>query len=83
MRKTLDWLVDGTFSIATKIYTQLFSFHASYFGKNLPFVYCLLPDKTKKTYVKMIKLLSYHLDVASDSINCDFKKAIHSAITTM
>ncbi len=31
----------------------------------------------------MIKLLSYHLDVASDSINCDFKKAIHSAITTM
>jgi len=82
MRKNLDWLVDGTFSIAPKIYTQLFSFHASYFGKNLPLVYCLLPDKTKKTYVKMFKLLSYHLDVAPDSINYDFEKGIHSAIRT-
>ena len=40
-------------------------------------------DLEKKTYVKMFKLLSYHLDVAPDSINCDFEKGIHSAITTM
>ncbi len=31
----------------------------------------------------MFKLLSYHLDVAPDSINCDFETGIHSAIRTM
>lgn len=80
LRKNLYWLVDGTFDIAPKMYTQLFSFHATFFGKSLPLIYCLLPDKNKNTYVKVLRLISYHLDVAPNSINCDFEKGIHSAI---
>lgn len=85
LKKNPDWLVDDTFSIAPKVYTQLFSFHTHFHGKSLPLIYCLLPGKEKRLYIKLFNLLNYHLDPADHpkTINCDFEKAIHSAIQTV
>ena len=84
LKKNPDWLVDGTFDIAPKVYTQLFSFHTHFLGKSLPLIYCLLPDKEKRLYVKLFKLINY-IDAEHHprSINFDFEKSIHSAIRTV
>ncbi len=38
-------------------------------GKNLPMVYCLLPNKQEKTYKKMHKIIVHFIKTQPKSIN--------------
>ncbi len=59
---------DGTFSIHPDIFTQFYVFHATYLGKVLPLLFCLLPDKTFNTYIRLLGLI---ID-AANKIGCRF-----------
>ncbi|XP_003737394.1 uncharacterized protein LOC100906240 [Galendromus occidentalis] len=49
--------MDGTFRVVPTIFTQLYSLHGFFKGEMVPFVYFLLPDKSKETYVRMFNLV--------------------------
>jgi hypothetical protein len=49
--------VDGTFSLAPKLFSQLFLVLGERPGCVLPLAYALLPDKTERSYTRMISLL--------------------------
>ncbi|KII61414.1 hypothetical protein RF11_12829 [Thelohanellus kitauei] len=49
------WLADGTFKVVPTLYFQLYSIHFQYSGAvNPAAVYCLLPNKTKDVYDRML-----------------------------
>ena len=52
------WLVDGTFKVSPEIFYQIYTIHVELNGFAPPCVYVLLPNKTEKTYNRMIELLS-------------------------
>ena len=52
------WLVDGTFKLSPDIFYQFYTIHVELNGFAPPSVYVLLPNKTEKTYIRMIELLS-------------------------
>ncbi len=65
---------DGTFSVHPDIFAQLYVFHAPYLGQVMPFLFCLLPDKTYSTYCRLIELIK----AAANAIGTYFKpKKIH------
>lgn len=70
-----DYVIsDGTFSVHPDIFAQLYVFHAPYLGQVMPFLFCLLPDKTYMTYCRLIDLIKR----AANSIGTCFKpKKIH------
>ena len=52
------WLVNGIFKLSLDIFYQIYTIHAELNGFAPPGVYVLLPNKTEKTYIRMIELLS-------------------------
>ena len=52
------WLVDGTFKLSPDIFYQIYTIHIELNGFAPPCVFVLLPNKTEKTYIRMIALLS-------------------------
>ena len=46
-----NWIADGTFYVAPKLFFQSFTVHAVIDRKCLPLIYALLSDKTQDTYV--------------------------------
>ena len=45
--------VDGTLETCPRLFYQVFTIHAFKNGKQFLLVYCLLPDKTRATYVNL------------------------------
>ena len=62
MKKILNlsntWLVDETFILSPEIFYQIYTIHVELNGFAPPCVYVLLANKTEKTYIRMIELLS-------------------------
>ena len=50
--------MDGTFYISPNIFSQLYTLHGLYKGQVVCFLYALLPDKSKETYVRLLRLIS-------------------------
>lgn len=56
-RSTL-WLADGTFKVTPSLFFQLYSIHFQFVtGVNPAAVYCLLPNKTRQSYDRMLVAL--------------------------
>lgn len=77
--------MDGTFSYCTKFFKQLFTLHGYFNGHYIPLVFCLLKDKSQKTYelcFLKIKYLcnSYNIHFSPAEIVVDFEVSIHNAI---
>lgn len=79
---------DGTFSIHPVLFSQFYVFHGLYLGKVLPLLFCLLPDKTYNTYVRLLELIK----TIAKNIGCifkpkkfhiDFELAMINAITSV
>ena len=77
--------MDGTFKVSPRLFYQVFMVHAFKHGKQFPFAYCLLPNKTKETYVKCLSILSkgmddLHLRATFERVTTDFEIAMIQAI---
>ncbi|CAF0764984.1 unnamed protein product [Brachionus calyciflorus] len=55
LKSHLNWYVDDTFDVCPDIFYQLFTIHVLLKGKNLPCIYCLLPNKTLETYTRVFE----------------------------
>ena len=49
--------MDGTFQTCPSLFYQIFTLHAFKNGKQFPFVYCLLPGKSRLLYLRALELL--------------------------
>ncbi|RMZ99549.1 hypothetical protein BpHYR1_012475 [Brachionus plicatilis] len=75
------WYVDGTFEISPDIFKQLFTINVIKNNRNLPLVYCFLPNKQQKTYIKLFNnLKSKGISVIPVYIFSDFELAIMNSI---
>lgn len=79
-----SWYWDGTFDVSPPLFYQLYTIHATYLGKIVPLVFCLLPNKTEETYVKAFqgikdKMREFDLfeDVSAFRVDCE--KSVHNA----
>ena len=77
------WLADGTFKVVPSIYFQLYSIHFQYInGINPAAVYCLLTNKTRTTYDRLVAQLKILIPGASPkTILTDFELASMAAFT--
>lgn len=77
--------MDGTFSYCTKFFKQLFSLHGLINERYIPLVFCLLKDKSEKTYEFCLSKIQelccqFHLNLSPKEIVIDFEKSIHNAV---
>lgn len=75
------WLADGTFKVVPSIYFQLYSIHFQFVnGVNPAAVYCLLTNKTRGTYDRLVNELKNLIPNASPkTILTDFEQAAMGA----
>lgn len=76
---------DGTFQYCPKYFFQLFTLHGYVNNNYVPLVFCLLNDKTEKTYINClntVKLLclTKSLTFSPKEIVIDFELSIHNAV---
>jgi len=87
--------MDGTFFSAPKLFFQLYTLHGIYkvrVGENenevmVPFIYALLPSKSKETYIRLFLLIknaaiSQHLVFNPPNFQIDFEMSAIQAIKT-
>ena len=77
--------MDGTFTYCTKYFHQLLSIHGIKNGCYVPLIFCLLPNKEKKSYKLAFehivqKCLEIGLIFYPRKIVVDFELTIHLAI---
>ena len=75
------WLVDGTLKLSPEIIYQIYTIHAELNGFDLPCVYVLLPNKTEKTYIRMIELLSDETNPNPGKTLADLEKSALNAFS--
>lgn len=80
--------MDGTFSYCTKYFKQLFTIHGFLNGHYIPLVFCLLKDKTQKSYefcLSKVAELCKNVDVNLSPLEIvvDFEMSIHNAINSI
>ena len=76
---------DGTFWVVPSLFYQLFTIHVEVYQQIFPLFYCLLPDKTEETYVRMFIMLknichSLNIQLNFNRIVSDFELALINAI---
>ena len=57
MSKSQSWQIDGTFSAAPLLFSQLYTVHSMDYGISIPLIFALLPNKTQATYHRMIEAI--------------------------
>ncbi|OXA46033.1 hypothetical protein Fcan01_19298 [Folsomia candida] len=70
------WLIDGTFKSSPVLFDQLFILHGMGKESTFPLIYCLTPNRTSGTYIRLlseIKKLQPNLDPTT--ILGDYEKA--------
>ena len=74
------WLVDGTFKLSPEIFYQIYPIHVELNGF-APRAYVLPPNKTEKTYIRKIELLSEGTNPNPGKKLVDFEKAALNAFS--
>ena len=70
------WYADGTFKVAPPLFRQLYTIHGERFGKIIPAIYALLPNKREETYVRLMDaLLGIRGDLQPLFVMTDFEVA--------
>jgi len=66
LARSTFWLADGTFKVVPGIYCQLYTIHFQFVtGVNPVAVYCLLPNKTREIYDRMLMAIKELVPVAN------------------
>lgn len=77
LERATVWHIDGTFSAAPLLFSQLFTIHSVNGNCTFPAIFVLLPDKTQVTYQRMITAVkSFRSNLAPPKITSDFEKAV-------
>jgi hypothetical protein len=81
MSRARLWLADGTFKVCPTIFFQLYSIHFEYMGGINPAgIYCLLPDKSRATYDRLMGIVKNLIPhAAPEIILLDFESAAMNA----
>jgi hypothetical protein len=81
LSKASFWLADGTFKIVPSVFFQVYTLHFQYVeGINPAALYCLLPNKTKHTYDRLITEIKRLVPAGNPAhILLDFETAAMSA----
>ena len=78
-----DWIADGTFYVAPKIFPQSYTIHAVVDLKCVPLIYILAGDKKGDTYSHILNVMKYYFDqhcpVDTGTVMIDFEKAVMNA----
>ena len=76
-----DWAMDGTFSTAPDLFTQVYfvGAHVSN-GQFIPCGFCLLNKKTKVMYMKLLETLKGLVGKSPERIMVDFEASAHEAV---
>ncbi|CAG9836467.1 unnamed protein product [Diabrotica balteata] len=74
--------MDGTFSYCAQYFKQFVTIHVFINGHYIPLCYCLLPDKSEQTYIKLFNVLKRKCKVIGLKFNpkiifSDFEIAIY------
>lgn len=77
--------MDGTFSSNPVIFAQLYTIHIRQHDEFAAQLWCLLPDKTATTYVRLFQSLKqkathHNLNLQPASIHVDFEQAVMQSI---
>lgn len=74
------WFADGTFKHCPLLFYQIYSLHVLLHGQAIPGIYALLPNKTAKTYARLLTAL-HELQPALNPklVITDFEKAAMKA----
>lgn len=88
LSKAKTIFADGTFTYCTKFFYQLFIIHGYYNGHYVPLVFCLLKDKTEKTYIDCLKsvisiCIKSDLVFEPETVTIDFEQAIHNGVKSV
>ncbi|CAF3498212.1 unnamed protein product, partial [Rotaria sp. Silwood2] len=68
--------LDGTFSVVTELYFQLYTIHATYLSHILPVVYILLPGKKQRLYKEMFQQIKNSIpNFDPPNIMIDYERA--------
>uniref|UniRef100_A0A1I8AAZ0 MULE domain-containing protein n=1 Tax=Steinernema glaseri TaxID=37863 RepID=A0A1I8AAZ0_9BILA len=74
------WLADGTFKASPEMFDQLWVLHGIVHNRVLPFVYCLLPNRTESTYIRVLNLIKTAASqIMVELVITDFEKAEENA----
>ena len=75
-----NWIADGTFYVAPKIFPQSYTIHSVIENKCLPLVYILTGDKKGDTYSYVLSVIKYFFDqncpTDTGTVLIDFEKAV-------
>ena len=76
-----NWIADGTFKVVPHLFFQLYSIHFEFIGGLNPAgVYCLLTNKSRATYERVLSVVKELVPTASPSrILTDFESAAMTA----
>ena len=78
-----NWIADGTFYVAPRIFAQSYTIHAVIDRKCLPMIYILSGDKKGDTYEFIFDVIKYYFDqhcpIDNGSVLIDFEKAVMNA----
>lgn len=83
------WLADATFKVAPEMFSELWVIHGLYFGRAVPLVFCLLPNKLEETYSRALGLIFESIDLTAPEcprpnvVIIDFEKAEENAFRTL
>lgn len=77
--------MDGTFRYAAKFFQQLYTLHGLKNNRYVPLVFCLIINKTKQTYTKMLRCIcdisvSFNVHFHPTNIVVDYETSMHQAI---
>ena len=80
-------LGDGTFKSCPKFFFQLYTLHAFQNGRYTPCMFCLLPDKKKTTYEKMLEMLlettrELQIELCPEEMFVDLEVSVHAALSS-
>lgn len=80
-----ELFMDGTFHVAPKLFTQLYTVHGVANGKMIPFIFALLPNKNTNTYRRLLRCIqdlafSKGVVFKPELIQIDFEIAMKNAI---
>ncbi len=76
-----SWLADGTFKLSPDFYYQIYTIHVELKGFSPPCFYSFLPNKTEKTYQRLLTSLLTLINPDPDRILVDFETAAINAFT--
>jgi hypothetical protein len=78
-----NWIADGTFYVAPRIFAQSYTIHAVIDRKCFPMIYILSADKKGDTYEFIFDVIKFYFDqhcpIDNGSVLIDFEKAVMNA----